>query len=72
MTSEEIKLTKDYCRNDVMATFEFYKITTGNTEHPLYKGNNQIDLRQDIFEEFGIPCLNYSDSKIGDEMIKKF
>ena len=72
MTSEEIQLTKDYCRNDVMATFEFYKITTGDTEHPLYKGNNQIDLRQDIFEEFGIPCLNYSDSKIGDEMIKKF
>jgi hypothetical protein len=72
MTSEEIQLTKDYCRNDVMATFEFYKITTGDTEHPLYKGNNQIELRQDIFEEFGIPCLNYSDSKIGDEMIKKF
>jgi hypothetical protein len=72
MTPEEIQLTKDYCRNDVMATFEFYKITTGDTEHPLYKGNNQIDLRLDILEEFGIPCLNYSDSKIGDEMIKKF
>ena len=72
MTPEEIQLTKDYCRNDVMATYEFYKITTGDTEHPLYKGNNQIDLRLDIFEEFGIPCLNYSDSKIGDEMIKKF
>jgi hypothetical protein len=26
----------------------------------------------DIQEEFGIPCLNYSDSKIGDEMIKKY
>jgi hypothetical protein len=38
----------------------------------LYKGNNQIQLRQDIQEEFGIPCLNYSDSKIGDEMIKKY
>ena len=72
MTPEEIQLTKDYCRNDVMATYEFYKITTGDTEHPLYKGNNQIDLRLDIFEEFDIPCLNYSDSKIGDEMIKKF
>jgi hypothetical protein len=72
MTDEEIQLTKDYCRNDVMATYEFYKVTTGNTEHPLYKGNNQIELRQDIQEEFGIPCLNYSDSKIGDEMIKKF
>ena len=72
MTDEEIELTIDYCRNDIYATYEFYKVTTGDTEHPLYKGNNQIELRQDIFEEFGIPCLNYSDSKIGDEMIKKY
>ena len=72
MTDEDIQLTKDYCKNDVMATYEFYKVTTGDTDHPLYKGNNQIELRQDIEEEFGIPCLNYSDSKIGDEMIKKF
>jgi hypothetical protein len=72
MTNEEIQLTKDYCKNDVMATYEFYRVTTGNCDHPLYKGNNQIELRQDIQEEFGINCLNYSDSKIGDEMIKKF
>jgi hypothetical protein len=72
MTDEEIELTIDYCHNDVMATYEFFKVTTGNTEHPLYKGNDQIQLRQDIQDEFGIPCLNYSDSKIGDEMIKKF
>ncbi len=72
MTDEEIRLTKEYCHNDVMATFSFYNVTIGNTDHPLYKGNNQIELRQDIQEEFGIPCLNYSDSKIGDEMIKKF
>jgi len=72
MTDEEIQLTKDYCRNDVMATYNFYNVTTGNTDHPLYKGNNQLELRQDIYEEFGIPCLNYSDSKIGDEMIKKY
>jgi hypothetical protein len=56
----------------VFATYEFYKITTGQCDHPLYKGNDQIQLRQDIQEEFGIPCLNYSDSKIGDEMIKKY
>lgn len=72
MTDEEIQLTIDYCRNDIYATYEFYKVTTGDTEHPLYKGNNQLELRQDIEEEFGIPCLNYSDSKIGDEMIKKY
>jgi hypothetical protein len=72
MTKEEIETTIDYCYNDVDATYEFYKVTTGDTNHPLYKGNNQIELRQDIYEEFGIPCLNYSDSKIGDEMIKKY
>jgi hypothetical protein len=72
MTQEEIDMTIDYCHNDVMATYEFYKVTIGHTEHPLYKGNDQIQLRMDIQEEFDIPCLNYSDSKIGDEMIKKF
>lgn len=72
MTDDEIELTIEYCRNDIYATYEFYLVTTGNTEHPLYKGNNQIELRQDIQDEFGIPCLNYSDSKIGDEMIKKY
>ena len=72
MTQEEIIETIYYCHNDVQATYEFYKITIGDTNHPLYKGNNQIELRQDIYEEFDIPCLNYSDSKIGDEMIKKY
>jgi len=72
MTQDEIALTRDYCINDIMATYEFYKITIGETEHPLYKEENKIELRQDIYEEFGIPCLNYSDSKIGDEMIKKY
>jgi len=72
MTEEDVILTKDYCRNDVMSTYEFYKITIGETNHPLYKGDNRIELRQDIEEEFGIRCLNFSDSKIGDEMIKKF
>jgi hypothetical protein len=72
MTKEEVALTIDYCFNDVDATYEFLKVTLGDTEHPLYKGNNQIELRQDIEAEFGIPCINYSDSKIGDEIIKKY
>jgi hypothetical protein len=72
MTQEDIAITREYCRNDVYATYEFYKVTTGDTKHPLYEGNNQIELRLDIEAEFGIPCLNYSDSKIGDEMIKKY
>ena len=72
MTKEDVNLIIDYCFNDVDATYEFYKVTTGETNHPLYKGNNQIQLRKDIEAEFGIPCMNYSDSKIGDEIIKKY
>jgi hypothetical protein len=72
MSLEDRKLTREYCQNDVMATYEFYKITIGQTDHPLYKGNNQIELRLDIEKEFDIPCFNYSDSKIGDEIIKKY
>jgi hypothetical protein len=72
MTNEELESVKAYCRNDVMATSVFYRVVIGDCSHPLYRGNNQIELRQDIQEEFDIPCLNYSDSKIGDEMIKKY
>ena len=72
MTTVELLQTAEYCVNDVQATYQFYLVTIGQCDHPLYRGNNQIELRQDIEQEFGIPCLNYSDSKIGDEMIKKF
>jgi hypothetical protein len=72
MTQEEIKITLDYCKNDVYATYEFYKITVGDTDNALYKGNDQLELRQSIQQEFDIPCLNYSNSKIGDEIIKKY
>ena len=72
MTREDVVKTIGYCINDVKATYAFYLVTIGDTEHPLYKGNNQIQLRMDIEEEFGIKCMNFSDSKIGDEMIKKY
>ena len=72
LTTEDLDLITHYCINDVKATYQFYLITIGQTSHPLYKGDNKLELRQDIEAEFGIPCLNYSDSKIGDEMIKKF
>lgn len=70
-TTDRIQV-KHYCKNDIMSTYAFFKILCGKTEHPLYKENDQIQLRLDIQEEFGIECLNYSDSKIGDEIIKKY
>lgn len=72
LTEDEITIIKDYCKNDVGATYKFFLFTIGETDHPLYKGNDQIQLRLDIETEFSIPCMNYSDSKIGDEIIKKY
>ena len=41
MTKDEVFLSLQYCFNDVDATYEFYKITLGDTDHPLYKGNKR-------------------------------
>jgi hypothetical protein len=72
LSDKEMDEVISYCHNDVFATYQVYKLTIGDTTHPLYRDNNQIQLRLNIEEEFELPCLNYSDSKIGDEMIKKF
>lgn len=59
-----------YNKHDVKATFELYKIIIGDTDHPLYKGVDKIQLRKDIQRQFGIKCINYNDVKIGDELNK--
>jgi hypothetical protein len=63
---------KSYRRTDIRATHVLLNLVLGNTEHEIYKNNNQLELRASIEEEFGLPCRNYSDIKIGDELIKKY
>lgn len=70
ITWEQVQDVLAYNENDVMATYEFYLITIGQTEHPLYKGIDKIQLRKDIKEEFKINCINYNDVKIGDNINK--
>lgn len=70
ITSDQIQGILDYNLNDVMATYEFYKVTIGETDHPLYKGIDKIQLRKNIIKEFNISCLNYNDVKIGEEINK--
>lgn len=72
LTREEAVIVIKYCYNDVLSTYRFYLITIGETENSLYKDDNKIELRESLEEEFGIKCLNYSNAKIGDEIIKKF
>lgn len=60
----------NYNKYDCRATREFYRITIGETNLPLYKNVNKIQLRKDIEKETGLKCLNFNDVKIGDSLNK--
>lgn len=70
LSLEEIMMTKEYCKNDVMSTYEFYKVTRGQTSISLYKGEDKIEDRFAMKEEFGLNCLNWDDVRIGAEWNK--
>ena len=70
-TIEDINSILAYNKHDVEATNEFLNITLGNTENPLYKGKNKIELRQKIQRQYDLPCMNYNDIKLGTELILK-
>lgn len=65
------ELILEYNKNDVIATHKFLEITLGRTNNPLYKGKDKIDLRKKLQQKFKIPCLNYPDVKIGEQLIIK-
>ncbi|RTK96917.1 MAG: hypothetical protein EKK64_02650 [Neisseriaceae bacterium] len=60
ITLEEVSDILKYNLNDVIATFEFYKLS-----------KDKIKLRTDISKAYKISALNYSDSKIGETIIFK-
>lgn len=70
-TWEEIQEVLSYNKNDVYATNEFLNITQGNTEHPLYKGKNKLEIRQSIKNKYKLNCINFNDIKLGTELILK-
>jgi len=70
INKEQIQEILDYNLNDVLSTYELYKITIGQTENSLYKGIDKISLRKDISKEFGMNCTNFNDVKIGDNINK--
>lgn len=71
LSIEEINKIREYRKNDILATFELFKISIGDTNINIYNGKNIIELRLDIKEEFDIDCINMSDIKLGEELIKK-
>lgn len=56
----EIDSILEYNLNDVLATFEFYK-----------KSKQKIDLRTALWQKYNLYCYNFSDSKIGEQLILK-
>ena len=70
LSLEERKQVIEYCMNDIKATYEFYLVTRGLTDNPLYKGKDKIADRLIMEEEFGLKCLNWDDVKIGAEWNK--
>lgn len=59
-TMDQIDLVANYCYNDVLATKKIY-----NLSRPL------LEVRLKIKEKYGLPCMNYSNTKIGSELLLK-
>jgi len=59
-TQEEIDLILEYNLHDVDKTLDFYKLT-----------EPKVELRRGLIKKYGLNCMNYSDSKIGEELMLK-
>lgn len=72
LTQEQKELIKSYCRNDILSTYKlFTECILGDSERELYKGKNVLNLRNDLKQQFNLNCLNMSDIKLGDELLKQ-
>ncbi len=65
INKDQLQLIIDYCKNDIVSTFQFYK-------HDDTK--KAIDLRKGLIKSYNLDhiAMNWSDTKIGSELILKF
>jgi hypothetical protein len=59
-TREQVQEILDYNLNDVDSTLQFY-----------IKTIPKIELRKGLYDRYGLKCMNYPDSKIGEELTLK-
>lgn len=59
-TREQVQEILDYNLNDVKATYDFYQKSLG-----------KIELRKGLYDRYGLRGMNYSDSKIGEQLTLK-
>lgn len=62
-------LVLKYNKNDVEATYLFFKTTLGQTDYSIYKGKNKMKLRQDLQKKFNVACLNLPDVGMGEQLM---
>ena len=60
ITLEQAEEIFKYNLNDVLATYEFYKLSIP-----------KIELRKDLNAKYQLNCINYPDSKIGEKLVLK-
>lgn len=58
ITVEQIDEVLEYNLNDVMATYKFFLLS-----------KDKIELRKGLKQKYGLDCINYSDSKIGESLV---
>ena len=57
---EQVREILDYNLNDVKATFDFYKKTL-----------KKLELRRGLYQKYKLKCMNFPDSKIGEDLTLK-
>ena len=60
LSSNEIDVLIKYNIHDVMETFKFYKVCL-----------DMIKMREELSIKYGFDCINYSDTKIGEQFFMK-
>ena len=58
-----------YNKWDVYATYKFLLVTLGKTDYPLYKGENKLQLRNDLNKKFHVNVTNMGDVPMGEELM---
>ena len=55
--------------NNTQAIVGLFNTVIGKTNNPYYKDRNIIQMRFNIKNKLNIPCINYSDSKLGEQIV---
>ncbi|MCD8204726.1 MAG: hypothetical protein LUC16_02745, partial [Coprobacillus sp.] len=59
----------NYNEEEVKAIYNFYKVTIGHTDNPLFKGKNKLKLRFEASKQYNVDCTNCSNVRMGQNIL---